>query len=43
MKKQYEKPEIEIVKIEIEDIVTTSGTRDFGLTPDKEGNWNDLL
>ena len=43
MKKEYEKPIIEIVKIDVEDIITASGNKQFGEDPDKEGNWSDLL
>ena len=32
MKKTYEKPELEVVKLEVEDVVATSGT----VTPDDE-------
>lgn len=48
MKKEYKKPEIEVVQLEVEDIITDSGTEVRGfskfLNPNGEAdqtwNWN---
>lgn len=42
MKKDYEKPMIEIEKFEVEDIITSSGLIDGGAGTPDELNWGQI-
>ena len=42
MKKEYIKPEIEIIKFQAEDIITTSSLGEFTLPGDSKLPWDEL-